>query len=240
MVFDRAILFISHNKTMKIFIKRYSALLFVSFALLLLISSCQKHDPDVIVRGESKIKFVNATQTETEQEVYVDDQIVPNTALAFGGNTDYFKAASGNRNIKYAGSSGISTQLSFNFTPSITYSAFLVADRSGNREILTYEDNLGTTGQNMAKIRLINLTPYYTTGINVSLLAGTQFVNALLYKESTNYFSVDTGVALRYTVVGGGTIKTIAATELEAGKIYTIWFSGTTAATIEAHIVMNN
>ncbi|RYG11446.1 MAG: DUF4131 domain-containing protein [Chitinophagaceae bacterium] len=37
-----------------------------------------------------------------------------------------------------------------------------------------------------------------------------------------------------------GSIKTIAATELIPGKIYSIWFSGLTAATLEAHLIEYN
>ncbi|WP_316806352.1 DUF4397 domain-containing protein [Pedobacter agri] len=223
---------------MKIFTNRSIFLLFPLFFIGL--TSCKKHDPDVVVNGEAKVKMINATQTEADQDVYVDGGKRSITALAFAQTTDYLKVASGSRSIRFIGSANLPTESAINFTPSLTYSTFLVSDRNGARQIVSYEDNLSNTESGKAKIKLINLTPYFTTGINVSVQAGTQFVNALLFKEASSYFSVDADLNLRYNVVGSGSIKTIDNANFAAGKIYTIWFSGTTAANLEAHIITDN
>jgi len=223
---------------MKIFTNRSIFLLFPLFFIGL--TSCKKHDPDVVVNGEAKVKMINATQTEADQDVYVDGGKRSVTALAFAQTTDYLKVASGSRSIRFIGSANLPTESAINFTPSLTYSTFLVSDRNGARQIVSYEDNLSNTESGKAKIKLINLTPYFTTGINVSVQAGTQFVNALLFKEASSYFSVDADLNLRYNVVGSGSIKTIDNANFVAGKIYTIWFSGTTAANLEAHIITDN
>lgn len=227
---------------MKIYTK-HSISLNKSFLFLILSSvfiSCKKHDPDVIVRGEAKVKMINAVQTESNQDVYFDSEKLTSTALAFGESSDYLKVGSGSRNVSFMGINNISTKASINFTPSITYSAFLVSDKTGNREVVSYEDNLSSTEVGKAKIKLINLTPYFATGINVTVQGGTQFVNGLLYKEDSNYFNVEPGINLRFNVVGSGSIKTIDGATLEAGKIYTIWFSGITASALEAHLIADN
>ncbi|PWS28358.1 hypothetical protein DHW03_00425 [Pedobacter yonginense] len=211
-------------------------LIICSFTLV----SCKKHDPDVVVNGASKVKMINAVQTEFNQEVYFDGVKVTAAALSFGESSDYLKVSSGSRNVSFKGTNNVSTQALINFTPSITYTTFLVSDRNGNREVVSYEDNLSNTETGKAKIKLINLTPNFATGINVTVQGGTQFVNGLQYKEASNYFNVDAGMNLRFNVVGSGSIKTIDGTLLEAGKIYTIWFSGVTAATLENHIVVDN
>jgi len=223
---------------MNIFTNRSILLFFAIFFISL--SSCKKHDPDVVVNGEAKVKMINAAQTEADQDVFVDGGKRSTAALAFGQTTDYLKVASGNRTIRFMGSANLETESALNFTPSLTYSTFLVNDRNGAREIVSYEDNLSNTESGKAKIKLINLTPYFTTGINVSVQAGTQFVNGLLFKEASSYFSVDADLNLRYNVVGSGNIKTIDNANFVAGKIYTIWFSGATAATLEAHIITDN
>lgn len=223
---------------MKIFTYR-SSLLFLSL-LMFFLTACEKHDPDIVVKGEAKVKMINATQTEANQDIYVDGLKMSTSALAFSETTEYLKISSGSRIVKFIGSSNLATESAFNFTPSITYSTFLVNDRNGAREIVNYEDNLSNTETGKAKIKFINLTPYFTTGINVSVQAGTQFVNGLIFKESSGYFSVDADLNLRFNVVGSGTIKTIDNANFVAGKIYTIWFSGTTSATLEAHIITDN
>ncbi|WP_293303871.1 DUF4397 domain-containing protein [Pedobacter sp. UBA5917] len=218
-----------------------SLILSISLTAIAL-SSCKKHDPDVIVKGEAKVKVVNASQADVHQDFYLDNEKLTSVALAFGESSEYVKIPSGNRSVSYTGTDNMAaaTDTSLNFTPSITYTTFLVSNKQGQLELVSYEDNLSNNESSKAKIKLINLTPSFTTGINVMVQGGTQFVNGLPFKEASNYFTVDAGMNLRYNVVGSGTIKTIEGTALAGGKIYTIWFSGTTAATLEAHIITDN
>lgn len=217
-----------------------SLILFISASTIAL-SSCKKHDPDEIVKGQAKVKVVNASQAvDVHQDVYLDNEKLTPVALAFGETSEYVKIPSGNRSVSYAGSNNTTTDTSLNFTPSITYTTFLVTNKQGTLEIVSYEDNLSNTEAGKAKIKLINLTPTFATGINVMVQGGTQFVNGLPFKEASNYFTVDAGMNLRYNVVGSGIIKTIDGAALAGGKIYTIWFSGTTTATLEAHVITDN
>lgn len=238
MVFDQAIFVITKPAAMK----RCSTFSFMLCAALFFtaFSSCKKTDPNVEVKGESKVKLVNAVPADAVQDIFIDDEKLVNASLPFSGSMDYVKLVSGNRNIKFINTNNITTEAAVKFTPSITYTTFLVSNRSGVREIASYEDNLSNTESGKAKIKLINLSPYFTTGINVSVQAGTLFVNALQYKESSGYFSVDADLNLRYNVVGSGTVKTIDNSNFQAGKIYTIWFSGNTAATLAAHVITDN
>ncbi|NTE00553.1 DUF4397 domain-containing protein [Agrobacterium tumefaciens] len=223
--------------------KRYSnclVFIFLSVILFSAFTACKKTDPNPVVKGESKVKLINAVQTESIQDIFIDAEKVSNTMLVFAESTDYLKLVSGDRNIKFIGINNSETESSVKYMPSITYTTFLVSDRSGTKGILSYEDNLSNTEAGKAKIKLINLTPFFTTGINVSVEAGTLFVNGLLYKEASTYFSVDADLNLRYNVVGSGTTKTINSSNFQAGKIYTIWFSGNTTATLQAHIIADN
>lgn len=240
MVFDRAILVYKQNNPMKIYtnLSKISFLFFVLGNLCLL--SCKKNNPGEVVKGEAKIKVVNASLANVQQDVYLDNEKLTTSTLAFGETSGYIKIPSGNRSVSYMGTDNATTDTSLNFTPSITYTTFLVTNKKGELEIVNYEDNLSNTESTKAKLKLINLTPNFTTGINVMVEGGTQFVNGLAFKEASNYFTVDTGFNLKYTVVGSGNVKTIKSTALEGGKIYTIWFSGTTAATLSANIITDN
>lgn len=226
---------------MKIYTYLSKSLILFSSLSIIALSSCKKHDPDIIVNGQAKVKVVNASLlADAHQDVYLDNEKLTSVALAFGETSEYVKIPSGNRSVSYTGSNNTSTDTSLNFTPSITYTTFLVTNKQGKLEIVSYEDNLSNTESGKAKIKLINLTPTFDTGINVMVQGGTQFVNGLPFKEASNYFTVDGGMNLKYNVVGSGTIKTIDGNALAAGKIYTIWFSGTTVATLEAHIITDN
>jgi Domain of unknown function (DUF4397) len=203
-------------------------------------SSCKKNNPGDVVKGQARLKIVNASPADVNQDVYLDNEKLTTSALAFGETSEYVKIPSGNRNVSYTSANNRSIDTSLNFTPSITYTAFLVTNKKGGLEIVNYEDNLSNTESTKAKIKLINLTPTFSTGINVMVQGGTQFVNGLAFKDASNYFTVDPEINLRYSVVGSGNIKTIGAKSLEGGKIYTIWFSGATAATLTAHIITDN
>ncbi|WP_025143175.1 DUF4397 domain-containing protein [Pedobacter jeongneungensis] len=216
-----------------------SLILFISLSAIGL-TSCKKNDAGEVAKGQAKVKMVNASLADVHQDVYLDNEKLTTVALAFGETSEYLKVPSGSRSVSYTGTNNTTTDTSLNFTPSITYTTFLVTNKKGELEIVSYEDNLSNTDATKAKIKLINLTPNFTTGINVMVQAGTQFVNGLLFKEASNYFTVDAGLNLKYNVVGSGSIKTIEAASLEGGKIYTIWFSGTTAATLDAHIITDN
>ncbi|KQR70546.1 DUF4397 domain-containing protein [Pedobacter sp. Leaf176] len=213
-----------------------SVLLICSIAFF----SCNEKEPDAIVKGQAKIKVVNAIQGDTKQNVYLDNEKVTNNALSFGETSEYIKILSGSRTLTFTDTNNLNTNTNFNFVPALTYSTFLVSDRNGNREILNYEDNLSTSDMASAKIRFINLTPYFTTGVNVSIQTGSPFVNALLFKESSNYYTLEAGADLKYNVVGSGNIKTILASELSPGKIYSVWFSGLTSANLQAHLIVDN
>jgi len=223
--------------------KRYSNhLTFVLLSIILFtgFTSCKKTDPDPEVKGESKVKFVNAVQSVSVQDISIDGEKVPNATLAFTESTDYLKLVSGDRNVKFVSANNPEIASAVKYTPSITYTTFLVSNRAGVKEILSYEDNLSNTEAGKAKIKLINLTPFFTTGINVSVQAGTLFVNSLQYKDASAYYSVDADLNLSYNVVGSGTVKVIDNSNFVAGKIYTVWFSGNTVATLQAHVITDN
>jgi len=242
LVFDQAIsVYNQIQQPMKIFTNRSLQILnFLILIFLFTLGACKKHDPDVVAKGEARVKLVNAVTTEYNQDVYVDGEKKTTAALAFSESTEYLKLFSGSREISFTGANNIATAGTINFTPSLVYTVFLASNRTGEREVISYEDNLSNTETGKAKIKLINLTPSFVTGINVSVQAGTQFVNGLLYKEASNYFAVDAGMNLKFNVVGSGSIKTLDGKLLEAGKIYTIWFSGNTASTLEAHLISDN
>ncbi len=241
MVFDRAIsVLYQQHQPMKIYNQRSALLILFISVCGISLSSCKKDNPAEVAKGQAKLKMVNASDANANQDFYLDNEKLTTSALAFGETSDYVKIPSGNRNVSYIGINNANIDTSLNFTPSITYTAFLVNNKKGDLEIVNYEDNLSNTESSKAKIKLINLTPTFSTGINVMVQGGTQFVNGLAFKEASNYFTVDPEVNLRYSVVGSGSIKTIDAKNLEGGKIYTIWFSGATAATLTAHIITDN
>lgn len=136
------------------------------------LSSCKKNNPGEVVNGQAKLKMVNASLAEDHQDFYLDNEKLTSSALAFGETSEYVKIPSGNRSVSYTGTNDTGIDTSLNFTPSITYTTFLVTNKKGELEIVNYEDNLSNTESTKVKIKLINLTPSFATGINVMVQGG--------------------------------------------------------------------
>jgi hypothetical protein len=211
------------------------------FATLCCLFSCKKDIviSNEVVQGEAKIKLVNASHTSSAIDFYLDDVKVNAQSLAFGEGSDYFKISSGSKNASFSNTDeDASAQVVF--VPTLSYTSFYVEDKSDQGEILTFEDNLGTTGAGKASVRFINLSPYFTNAVNVNLTGNVLLINSLPFKEASSYFSIDPTIDLRVSILGASGIKVLSGTEFEAGKIYTIWFSGTSNANLTINKITYN
>lgn len=218
----------------------YLSLLF--FATVLCLFSCKKDDVPGTneVKGDAKVKMINAANKSGQVDFYLDDIKINMAALDAGQVSDYVKVQSGVKNTYVAIDGVADTPTSFNFVPTLSYTSFYVEDKTGNGEVLTFEDNLGATEAGKAKIRIINLGAFFTNALNVNLAGGVLLVNSLPFKGASGYFSIEPNVNLNISVLGSSANKTIAGSEFEAGKIYTIWINGTSNATLKINKVIYN
>lgn len=212
------------------------------FATVLCLFSCKKDDVPSgnEVKGEAKVRLINAANTTGRVDFYIDDSKVEDVALASGEASGYIKVQSGTKNTSVTVDGVTDASKSFNFVPTLSYTTFYVEDKTGKGEMLIFEDDLGATEPGKARVRFINLSPYFTNALNVNLAGGVLLVNSLAFKQASGYFSIDPGMNLNVSVMGSGANKTIAGTEFEAGKIYTIWLSGTSNATLKINKVTYN
>ncbi len=214
--------------------------LFVAFSMA---SSCKKDDigDKVAIKGQAKVKLINASQTSPAVDFYLDDAKINPTALAYGESSDYISIVSGNKTAKVnPGASTSEVYANFNFMPSFSYTSFYVEDREGKGEVLTLEDNLGAVESGKSRIRFVNLSPNFTNALNVNLAGGEFIVNALAFKEYSGYFMVNEGTNVRISVVGTGAFKVALGDEFEGGKNYTIWLSGTSNANLRINKITYN
>jgi len=212
----------------------------VVFALL---SSCKKDDIDSSekVKGEAKVKFINASVGSSSVDFYLNDAKVNTATLAYGEGSEYVKIASGTKTAKVEeGAGGVEASSDYNFIPTFSYTSFFVEDRAGKGEVLTFEDNLGAVENDKSKVRFINLSPNLTNAININLPGGELVVNALAFKESSGYFMVDAGTNIGVSIVGSGVLKIAPGTTFEGGKNYTIWLSGTSNANLSINKITYN
>ncbi|MFI5452491.1 DUF4397 domain-containing protein [Pedobacter sp. UC225_61] len=211
------------------------------FTTLCCLFSCKKDMviSNEVVEGEAKIKLVNASHTASAIDFYLDNVKVNPQAIGFGEGSDYLKIPSGTKNASFSNTSE-NASAEVIFVPTLSYTSFYVEDKSNKGEVLTFEDNLGTTPSGKANVRFINLSPYFTNAVNVNLTGNVLLINSLPFKEASSYFSIDPTIDLRVSILGAGGFKVISGTEFEAGKIYTIWFSGTSNANLTINKITYN
>jgi hypothetical protein len=221
--------------------RNFYFLLYFLVATLCLVS-CKKDETISAkeVKGEAKVKMINASQNATAIDFYLDNTKVNTTALAFGEGSDYIKIASGTKASKVQNNGMDEAESEVVFVPTISYTSFYVENRASKGTILTYEDDLGPTEAGKARIRFVNTSPYFTNTVNVNLTGAILLVNALPFAQASAYFSVDPGANLRVSIVGTAIVKVVPAADIEAGKIYTFWFSGTSNATLTVNKITYN
>jgi len=204
--------------------------------------SCKKdNDGGTEVKGEAKVKFINASQNATAVEFYLDNTKINLQPLAYAESSDYIKVASGTKSATASTPSAAQVQaLTVNLVPTLAYTSFYVEDKAGNGELLVLEDNLGATEAGKARVRFVNLTPNLTNAVNINLTGNILIVNALAFKGSSTYFAIDPSLEVRVSVVGSSAIKVIPGTDFEAGKIYTVWLSGTSNANLTVNKITYN
>lgn len=211
-------------------------------ATVLCLFSCKKDDvpSNKEVKGESKVKLINASNNPASVDFYLDDSKISAKALAPGEVSDYVKVESGAKNATVTVNGVTDADAEVNFVPTLSYTSFYVEDKSGKGEVLTFEDDLGATEVGKARIRIINLSPYFSNMINLNITGGTLLVNSLAFKQASGYFLIDPSLSLNVSILGSSANKTIPTGEFEAGKIYTIWLSGNSNASLKINKVIYN
>ncbi|KQC02315.1 hypothetical protein AQF98_01685 [Pedobacter sp. Hv1] len=190
-----------------------------------------------IMGKEAKVKIVNAAKNKGD--FFFDNNKINGQSLSFGQSNDV-KVASGNTSISFYANGVQDVSTTINFVSSFSYTAFYVEDKAGKGDILAFEDNLGATEAGKARVRFMNLSPSFTNSININLPGSTLLVNALGFKETSLDFSIEPNVNLGISVLGAGGVKVIDGSEFEAGKIYTIWISGTSNANLTVNKITYN
>lgn len=220
--------------------KTYLLLSFLTVMMCLV--SCKKDD--VIskkeVKGEANVKMVNASQNSTSVDFYLDNTKVNSKALVFGEGSEYVKVESGAKASKVQNNGVDEAEAQVIFVPTISYTSFYLEDKTNKGSVLTLEDDLSTTGPGKARIRFVNASPYFTNPINVNLTGSILLVNSLPFAEASGYFSVDPNADLRISILGTAGVKVVPGSDIEPGKIYTFWFSGTSNANLTINKITYN
>ncbi len=211
-------------------------------ALALSISSCKKDDDGNNTPSlTASLSFINTVEGSAAQDVYVNDSKVSTSAVAYGSSTGNITTSSGSKSISFknSGSTTVTAAANINADVNTSLTAFLVKQGDGSLTVSTYvNDNTSTSGK--VKVRFVNVAPLLSSSVNVVTSTGTSLISALAFKAATAYQTIDANTNLNVNMSGSLEITTITGTELQAGKIYTIWFDSSTSTKVKYHIIVQN
>ncbi|RYG19065.1 MAG: DUF4397 domain-containing protein [Chitinophagaceae bacterium] len=215
-------------------IKASALLLALSFSIV----SC-KDDKDDEPTAMASLTVVNTVEGSAPQDFYVDDSKAI-SSLAYGSNSN-ITIASGTSVGAFRNASSTATNASYRFTlgADSKQTLFLIRNRDGSFGINAYSDD-NTTTSGKARVRFINLSPILSAAINVTTSAGTSLASALAYQGASTYQTIDANTAININTIGSLETTTIAGSEFQAGKVYTVWFDSSTSTNAKYHIIAQN
>ena len=219
--------------------------LFTALALLTTLGfflSCKKNniDPD----GSMDLKVVNASPDAGPQSFTLADQLLISGGLNFGDASDYIRTSSGTRLVAQFKNEGTNTVYATGelwTANDLSFTVFLAGAGSSAR-VKMYKDNLSSPPAGKVKIRFIHFSDAAPSDINIKNAAGDNLVTNISRDIESGYSNVDPGtLSIKiYGTVSKDNIGNFDVTGLQTGKIYTLYLTGSTDATLTVKKVLHN
>ncbi|MHB8208063.1 DUF4397 domain-containing protein [Mucilaginibacter sp.] len=230
---------------MKIQIKKttlkFLPLVFIASASIF--TSCKKgNDSAINASLNAKVKIVNAVDGSSPQDLYLDNAKLDASAVAYTQSSDYFTAKSGSHAAKFTNSGSTTANVSFNVSlqADSSYTIYYTGDGSASSSVVT-TDNLTSPAANMAKVRFVNLSNAVTSNVDFGISATSKLVTNLAARTVSTYNQIAAGTTFYLYSAGSiNAMLTIPTTTIQAGKIYTIYISGSTTLDLTYNIVAEN
>lgn len=211
--------------------KKLSVLALLSIGALT-IQSCSKENAPV-----QEVAFLNITNTSPTPatfNIFIDQNIINQGAVPFGGNTGYLRITAGDHSVKFTTASNepvITKSLSFE-NNSVT-SLFLIG-KPANAEYFTVKDQLGSVTSSKAFVRFINLSPD-APSLDLTEKDGEIIISNNAYKTASAFKEIDPkSYVLQFKQTNAGPEMergTLESFEFKAGVSYTVIASGIVGAT---------
>ncbi len=212
--------------------------------LIVLFASCVKKDPAEPV-GEIKVKFVNAVESSTAQEMFIRGAKAPNSVpLTYGQDSPYFISTSGDNAFAFAdvgtidgtGNAGIGGK--FEIGANLTVFYFKTLARLGGQLAAGVKNDDNTVVPGKARVRFVHLNNHLENYVNFSV-GDNVLTTGIAFAYASTYFSLDPGAIIKAHATGVTEPLMIDA-NLKAGKNYTIWVDGPSEKVLLSHVILQN
>lgn len=201
--------------------------------------SCEKNDVDET--GSANLKVVNASPTSGIQNFYLVNSTLISTGLAYTQFSDYISTYAGNRLV--ASFKDLTTNVEYAsgelwMANGESYTVYLAGEGSDAR-VKLFEDNLSAPSSGKAKVKFIHLSDGAPSDIRIKDASGSELINNVSRNIASSYKNVNPGT-LNFSLYGtasGDLIGNFEAGPLVAGRIYSVYITGSSSSAIQANTV---
>ena len=214
------------------------SILLTAFILLSIGFTGCKKNTNVEDPGFAYIRAANSAQASAPQDFYVDESKVNTSAIAYTQFTPYATAYAGTHAgiFKTSSTSTISLSGTLYLSPDSYSTIYYTDDNTG---VATVDDRTAPQ-PGKARVRFMNLSTAFNNSVDFGVSTGNKIVSNLAYKIASSYNEVDAASSFSLYVAGSSSASLTIPTTIEAGKIYTVVISGTTLATLDYTLYVEN
>jgi hypothetical protein len=211
-------------------------------SLAISISSCEKNDVDE--GGSVNLKVVNASPNSTGMSFILANTVLVSGGLDFTESSDYINTNAGSRMVAQFRTEGSSANFASGelwIFRDLTYTVYLAGEGS-NARVKFYQDNLSAPASGKARVKFLDFSNGIPANINIKNGAGNNLVTNLIRDIPSSYQDIDSGaLSLQiYDTALKTSVGTFEAGTLAAGKIYTIYITGSSSDNVSVHQVVHN
>lgn len=220
---------------------QFSGLLGGFIIISMLFSSCMKDNTEPIIEGTAKVMIVNAASGSVAQDFYLNNAKVNSQTVAYSESTSYISTDAGNSRkaeFRNTGSTTVNFSGYVDLFPNENYTFFYTGkvDGSGNSSAVFKDDNTNPSA-NKAKLRFVNLAEGFTSA-NLLVTGGATLASNIAFGTASSFSEIDPATLTLQTglAVDASGSTNLGVFTLVAGKIYTIYTSGSLTGTAQSAV----
>jgi hypothetical protein len=227
-------------KTISIYRKLFTGIALVVLAISF--SSCKKNTIDP--SGQFNIKVVNAASASGPQSFTLANSVLVNGGLSFGDASTYITAPSGKNMVmefKDEGTNNVHASGSLYTANGVSFTVYMVGKGSSAR-VKSFEDDLAAPNNGKVKIKFIHLSDEAPSVITIKNSSGDNLVTTLARNISSGYKYVDPGtLSVQFSgTASRSNIGNFDVTDLQAGKIYTLYLIDSANGSLLLNKILHN
>jgi len=205
-------------------------------------SSCEKNDVDN--SGQFRLKVVNASPTSGPQTFTLAGNLLVSNGLNYKESSDYITSPSGTRLVgefKNPTTNSIFASGEIWTANNIIQTVYLAGQGSKAR-VKVFTDDLGTPNNNQVKVKFIDFSDNGPSVVKIRNGSGDDLVSSLVRNEDSGYKFIAPGTFTVQisSITGNNNSATFNIPDLQAGKIYTIYFTDAADGSMVANTVLHN